>query len=528
MPVVRLTLVGEAEVLGYWSDGTATVELTTTLLNTGDLRHTEPQEVVVACQAPASCYESVTLTLADGFGPAHGSFILRVPIGELVADITYGGQQPRRMVVDVPERILGITRDLWDCYAHRLPREIELYGEFFAGCGGWGERWVVKWANDVPVKVWATGEQMHLEILDEVLAELSPILNLQFEKVETAEDADFTAYVGVDPANAKALGIDVGDRLLHAWGFASPTEVDRGEVLRGQMIIWDVGSDDYNDLKSVTLHEALHALVPIRHSTRPASIVGASGLSRLSPRDIALFRFHANSLVRPGMRMSHVEQLIVFSDELLDEPAPGPTDAISLLWDAYVGLVEADSATFLLSGSNRGNGCSYSFGRRRPLVWSIEEFRPFKDDPALVHLQVNQDLFRVQRTSDGRTYWRQVDGEWESVDTSVVADATDWWWWSGKLLRTMRSVLMEADPADIAVQTKPDGDYVLSVVLDNSYTSMWDWKTAVSLRFALTLDVASHQVKGYEWERTGKVHPRRCITYKEVATDGLVGETRHR
>ena len=67
-----------------------------------------------------------------------------------------------------PERILGVERDLFDCYADRDPPPGSS-DPFLYGCGGWATKTVEKWLNDVPVKVWATGDARYIEDFMNVL-----------------------------------------------------------------------------------------------------------------------------------------------------------------------------------------------------------------------------------------------------------------------------------------------------------------------------------------------------------------------
>ncbi len=303
--MVRLAFHAESTVLGYWSDGTADVKITATLRNDGTLRLDGTQEVTAVCITDGDpmrdCREDLSLSLPDGYAPSSVSFTLRLPMGMTTMTFDYGGDESPSLNVEVPERIVGVDRELWECYADRPPALVEIEGELFDGCGGWSTPTVEKWLNDAPVKVWATGDTTHLATLETVLAELAPILDLEFEWVNSEEDADFKAFVGVPRSRAEDLGFE--PKWAEWWGFAGTT-VNGGEVTSGYMVIWQldeatVGSVR-DDFRSVTIHEALHALVPIGHSMRPASIMGGSGLSLMSPTDADLIRLNSPPLVRPG------------------------------------------------------------------------------------------------------------------------------------------------------------------------------------------------------------------------------------
>ena len=141
VPVVRLALDAESTVVGYWSDGTADVEVTATLRNDGTLRLDRAQDVTATCIAEGderrACREEASLSLQDGFAPNSESFSLRLPMGMTTVTFDYGGAESLTFDVEVPERILGVDRDVWECYADRPQERTEIEGELFDGCGGW-------------------------------------------------------------------------------------------------------------------------------------------------------------------------------------------------------------------------------------------------------------------------------------------------------------------------------------------------------------------------------------------------------
>ena len=308
MPAVRLAFHAESTLLGYWSDGTADVKVTASLRNDGTLRLDGAQEITTICIAGGDpkrdCREEMSLSLPDGYAPSSESFILRLPMGLTILSFDYGGDESMTLNVEVPERIIGVDRGLWECYANRPSVRVEIDGEIFDGCGGWSTPTVEKWLNDVPVKVWATGDPDYISVLETVLTDLAPILNLEFEWVDSENKADFKAFVGVPRSRSSDLGFDL--KWVEYLGFAGAT-VNGGEVTSGHIVIWYTDEAEFrspsDSIRSVTIHEALHALVPIGHSTRPVSIMGGSSLNSWSPRDKQLIELNSHTLVRPGMSM---------------------------------------------------------------------------------------------------------------------------------------------------------------------------------------------------------------------------------
>ena len=136
---VALALDSEATVTAYWSDGTANVEVTASLRNEGDLPLDGVVRIAVACsqngEAIGGCSEEVSLGLADGYGPATDTVTLRVPMGDVSLTFAYGEGGATVLDIDVPERIVGVDRDMWNCFSDSIDFTA-LTPEERVGCAG--------------------------------------------------------------------------------------------------------------------------------------------------------------------------------------------------------------------------------------------------------------------------------------------------------------------------------------------------------------------------------------------------------
>ena len=103
------------------------------------------------------------------------------------------------------------------------------------------------------------------------------------------------------------------------------------------------------------------------------------------------------------------------------------------------------------------------------------------------------------------------------------------WLWHGKLLRTLRSLIMDGVPDDATVEETADGNLVVKATLaPSSHVNMWDSWDAEGDRIDLTLVLApgTAETVGYTWEV--RFDPQahsgsECLVYREVATDGQIG-----
>ena len=537
-PVVNLKLdVSPHRVVGYWSDGTAGIEGTVTLSVENGEQFVEAQPVEVTCaqdddKRPELCHWRADL-LGDGLATASSDFQLRVPTGLVTLIFTYGGAnstiETLKREVYVPERIVGIKREVWDCYVDRTldPTVENALGNLdFYGCGGWrSENQVHKLKSTRSVVLWATGDDRYVDILRESIDELSPILNHDVKWTSQETQATFKAYVGIpreEWADYGLTGITPG-LLEAAGGFARGVTRSSGEVIPEEIVVWRT-EWEWTGMtpavaKHIVIHELLHALTGISHvSARTASIMGpASNLPKLSPMDEDLFSLNSHRLVKPGMSLNQVGDLVIYEEDLLDESLPEP-DPLDLVWRAASQLVDSGAVRFDLRGGWIGN-CNRPFGTEDdPAILDIGDFPGF--------LRLGSDTARYQNSSDiywmslsredsEWRYWIEREGSLERVSWDAVVDAIEWRVWPDKLQRTLYALISHWDQEDVVV-THQEDTVTMQITLDESYESMWEWESGLSLEFTLVVNAETHEIESYKWHRSHPV-PGYCHTYEEVA-----------
>ena len=528
LPATRLSLEVETSARDeYWSDGTANVDVTFSLRNEGYAEFDNPQPISFVClreeQIVEGCGGEVTVSLADGFGPEDTeSLMIRMPMGITLLEAEYGAEVAAQFEVEVPERILGVEREVWECFSDR-PEE----GAENEGCGGWFSETIVKWDQSKPIKVWTSGDEDYIAILHESLEELSPLLNLEFQRVETGDEADLKAYVGVSIEEAKAADIYCERSLGCArWWQGSP------DITVGATIgVWDYHSSHFDEIglqddriKHTTVHEALHALVPIRHRADPLSLMGVTGLplAEMNPMDKAMIRLHSNPLVKPGMTMEEMEELIVFSDELLDPPSP-PADAgitpLDVVRRAYTAFHAAETVGFKIHGS--WVGCGHEFGTAdlqfASLASGAANIVRFKGRAS------NVFILSTPTGDRGTEYWRSIDGTWQRVTSSDIWDSTPWRSGFSDPFTLLASILLLAGPEKIKISEPEPGKLRLDVYLEKTLVNV-RWSDAEILTANLTIDVENHEILSYFLSWRFKPHSENsCTTYSSKATGGVYG-----
>ena len=532
IPTVRLSLDAEAAVAGYWSDGTADVEITVTLRNTGNLRLNDAA-ITVTCRHDGSvidnCSRQMSISLPDGFGPVTETLTIRAPAGDFSSEIDYGAETVETLSVDVPARIVGVDRQVWECFSDISNADISLETDEGIGCAGWSHERVRKWDQGSPMKVWLSGPDGFTAELRDMLTELSPIVNHRLEWVNVRSEAVVAAYVGLAVAEARAAGVSCD--TIDALGCANiRTHSSSGEFVGGEIVVYnlwpDRGSDfgDFDDrhrsrFRSAMLHEAVHIFSDMRHRTEPLSIMNKEVHHRaeLTPRDEALLRLHGHELVKLGMSMADIERLIVFDDELLDPRSTDPRPRIhALVLGAYEGLRQAASARFRVQSSLPG--CSEELGWTGYEVGNLTDLHPYF---GWVRIDDGENhYYELRRSSNESEYWRQTQSGWATVSRTKFSHAVPSW--RGKLSdphHMLESVLHYADWGAAEVSTDSDGRTTLRFDLDMTRTV--GHYPAEIVEVIAVIDDATHALVEYRME--WKLQDESCETYRVEATDAELG-----
>ena len=525
MPI-NLVLDTEATVGGYWSDGTANIDLTLSLRNEGSTVFQDSQLITVSCahngNAVDGCNADREIALADGFGPIATNLTLRVPMGMIDIEIDYGDDKLSTLQVNVPERILGVDRDIWGCYSDRA---VSNNAEGFHGCYGWYANTVEKWRSGSIVRVWATGDANYIRAFKETLDEqLAPVLNLTFEWVNDESNADFVAILGVRKSDALS---DRWPNCPHAWGCGGVVDVRNGEVRKADLIVYHLDSHDrfLNDstnlkriLNGVFIHEALHGLAPTGHGERSTVIISIMQSAPMTYIDKAILRLNSHPLVEPGMTMAEVQPLIVFRDELLDNPQED-LNSVALLERALAALQKVDTVRMKIKGGWAGGRCDSRFGRREWATLEIGNFdRP--DDPKIAYLQDENDTFFIFHSGkpegldgDGWHHWHNNGRSWNIIDREKLWNSTAWWVRNSKVHHTITELLSYYDANVVEIVNWSDGEIVMSAEYNPSEVSPFGLKNE-KLTFTMVLDEDSFEIKHFKWIHRN--HDRDyCDTYTE-------------
>ncbi len=497
-PSVSLALNADAKVGGYWSDGTANVELTMLLLNDGYSEVEGPQSISIGClrdgEVLGDCGLEAHIDLADGFGPATSTVTVRAPMG---SSLHVGGEEGEPLWFDVPERILGVNRDVWECFSDR-PGEFE-------GCGGWSNRLIHRWKQDSPVKVWAYGDPYYIEMVTDLLDEYSPLLNLEFEMVDSKEDSYVEAYVGVPRSEADAIGWANCTQYL---GCGPSHTTNEGFVYSGAIIVWPSDGTRRGNM-GVVLHELLHVLVPVGHRTKVlGAVMGREG--KVSSFEEAMLRLNSHPLIEVGMSIPEVRDLIIFKDELLDRQVPNPHErAWHFLLSAERTLKETNAVRFSMRGGWTGECHPRKFGP------AIYEIGGIAIDNAGYHF--GEGLVRYEDRGyhflrvEG-SYWQEIRRKWTEIDKWSFFWTLGWNHQDTSPLRPIHLLLGAPSGVGITISESSDGLITLEAEIPYELPSG---------KISLTMTKDTYQITSYK-TRTKLYGSEDCYQTTE-AWDGEYG-----
>ena len=419
--------VSDAQEIRYWSDGSANVVFETTLRNQGSELVWGDIPVSVECLHDSvvveGCGGKYDLAIDPTSHPNVLSQVIRVPQGETELIFAQGELDEVVKTAIVPRRILGVDREIWDCFSdtsnlgRNTPRDEGI------GCGGWRNEYVAKWEVGEPIKLWTAGDEDYEEILRQVLDELAPVLGFEFETAPSRQRADIVAYLGLPRDGTKLEGLGCNS----AAGCAAFEINSDGTLSSAKLVVWppttSLGEKGVDHMiRSVVLHELLHVLTGMlhRHHDR-TSVMSYDSLdyTTLSETDQALLRILTDPLVEPKMRFHEVRELIVFEDELVDPPGDREKSVREVLRRAHAELMDSGSARYEIEGG--WPGCNLSFGKSE---YEFGELRPRA--PRWVHYKDEKDDFYMIRSTSREVplqFWVELIGRWRLVPGNIVQQA---------------------------------------------------------------------------------------------------------
>ena len=516
--VWTLADLSQPEVVSYWSDGSATIQFGLTMLNNGTDQSTT---VTVTCVRDDSfiedCESAIDVKITPDVHPTVVRGTLRVPQGETTLLFDYGGEEIETSTATVPERIIGVQREVWDCFSDTSNLDIEedqrdKDNDEGIGCAGWEAQTISKWPVGKPIKLWTFGDTHYLKILDETIAELGPFLNVEFERVATKSEAQLKVFAGIDRNDAATTGLD----CVEFGGCARTRIASDGRITSSRISIWTNGIRDVHRrdhaIRAITLHELLHALTKINHRHHDrTSVMSYESLDYVSidGMDRGLFELLAHPLVQPGMTFDEVLELIVFSDELNDPPKPKTLSAPALLRRVHAAMMDAGSFSFQVKGNWPGCSGNHRFG------WAHLQSANLRPYSALWQhfLDSSDRYYYIGNPSDWSRseWWLRRGNEWAQTDVNRISDATTYRAGFSSPISILDNINVHAYPPAYSISSRTDSRVEIHVQL---YQPNPDWSSNLDLRIDLVVNPTTYHLVQYQmrWNFTPR-EANNCDTY---------------
>ena len=529
-PSVQLAIDATATLGGYWSDGTANVDILVSLRNEGNLRAERTQPIAVTCrhgdEVMNGCGLATTVSLANGFGPTDTTLSFRVPMGDVSFDIFYDRAKSETLNIEVPERIVGVNRDVWECFS-----DTSKVGTFWEedegiGCGGWSTDRIQKWDQESPLRVSASGGQGFVAEFKDALQYVASTLDIQFKVVDPEQVVDIRAYVGITVPEAISKRVAC---FTEAFGCAE-YNIHNGEVVWSRIVVYnlwpqqgtefgDLDANKRKQLRHAMIHEVIHSLSAMRHRTEVLSIMNSEAheSAKLNPIDEALLRLHSHELVKPGMRMKEIEGLLVFEDQLLDsDSVHSQIEAWTLLSNAYTALREATTAGFNIRSSLPD--CSKEFPWSDYEVGNLTSASPYFGWSRIGNGE-NQ-AYGLRAQFDESEYWRRMQTGWEQIDVDTFSNTVPGW--RGDLSDPhymLETILKYANWSDFEISHNADGWATLRIGL--KMDGAGNGSGAERVDIAIVIDKETYSISEYSMNWT--LNDAACGAYVVEARDGRYG-----
>ena len=496
-----LERVSDGQTIQYWSDGSANVVFETTLRNEGSDLVYGNIPIFVECVQDELVVENCGGAFEFGIDPKVQpnvlSQIIRVPQGETDLVFVHGEEESVSASASVPEKILGVDREIWECFSDTSNMRRDAKRDLGVGCGGWRNEYVVKWEMGVPIRIWMSGDEHYQEIFSGVLADLEPILSVEFETTRSERDADIEVFLGLPRDGTRIKDL----RCNKAAGCAVFNINSDGTIASAKLVIWppltsldSTGADHM--IYSIALHELLHVLTGMlhRHHDR-TSVMSYESLDykTLSETDLALLRISSHPLVYPKMDFREVRELIVFDDELVDPPDDLDRSVRQILRRAHSVLMDSGTARYEIEGG--WPSCNLRFSKAE---YQIGNFNP--RSPRWVHFKSEENEFYLIRPASPDLplqFWVLVSGRWRLMPADVVQQALSFRDSFTNPLSMLSSINIYGLDEDLKVISQEDGRQIMRVTMDGADVGA-SWSRDTVLDVEMEVDLEDFAIERYE------------------------------
>ena len=423
--------------LGYRRDGAAIVEVfgSNWVLRPGD---------AVSCQRSDGLNATCNDQIQQSPGGRYSKFTAELPLGTTTITVRRDEETVIQADFTVAERILGVAKQVLECFTDTRFEDANSMPDLAIGCGGWYNPYIIKWDGDRPVRIKIGGPSQWTSFFVEIMTELESLFNLEFEWITDEGNYDLEAVVGITHEESLELGIacSVGPTT----GGCASTGISEGGSDQ-HITIYNRYPDVFSSgdlptsesrlrsIRSTILHEAVHAFTGMGHRIETGTLMYSAGneffASRheaklLSPMDRELVKLHSHPLVQHRMTFADLGRIVVTREETLvpNENANqdrSAFDSWSIVYAAFQRLRSTTTAQYVINIDLPG--CDQ---RISDAAYQVGNIRKSNQLTGWASLSTgDRELYLLRNpTGERDELWEAQGSDWEVVDPDL--ETTGW------------------------------------------------------------------------------------------------------
>ena len=320
-PEFKVVWDSDADVVGYFMSGEAHVNLELSPRQLGFAGPSDETLQGVCFEVGINDRSCVRPAAPTEFSVGRDSVKVKLPGLRLRQGMTTvsidAGRASGSASIEVPVRTVGVSREHWKCFVDRGRGRVQ-------PCAGLEGQRVRKW-DRATLNVYREGDPFYVGFFDEALDHVETITGIEYEIVESIDEADVEAYLAHRGSPRIRELFDSHCSVFRPCARHEFAESESFAVVKGYVLVDHVfgglALEDEVLEKHVRYEVGLAAtqvLVPHASGSFDRSAHRGEPPFYTSVIDVKALPLLYLPQVTPGMRREDIREFVVFADEMLD------------------------------------------------------------------------------------------------------------------------------------------------------------------------------------------------------------------